>query len=836
MDENTEEMSVSSDESFVQVADFDWIEYFERVNAKSTEKKKPLAGVPDSAFEHVEASLDSGVKEGYVVEFQWDEGNNLYWLAIIENVYGPLLKLTYVGEPEPEEFWHDLSKRRLYPLGWCQQNKFKLEPPDHIRKVCNDWETLAFQYLEDISYDTISMHHIEGQGVTPFERLKLGLVLEIQDSEKPYNFWPVKIIGNLGCLLTLEYVNLKDETETIFYLSSRLFPKGHAANTKGLKYVVPSHLISSYKDVNVNEAKTIDAPSVPEDLFQVSDKEPEKHKFEVGLHLEMIHPTTFQSLERCVVEQVVDEFYFIVQSVSNPSFRRVVSMMDPTIFPCGTYKSLRSVGSVSDANSRGKVVQKRNFPDFKSAEELGFTDRQKLVVHENSIFRTATIIETKNHLLVLEMDQTEKKYLFKSAHSMDIFPLGWCSTNGIMLQIPRIFLQEQQPEEIIEEVVEKPIDVKPIEPVASSWCNQVFFNYKCYSSSFLSKARLAGLPKSVGPGPVQLVMRTVLNHLVGSSYKSGSILRRLELKEDATPGDNFAVEEVKGKSRVVNLKAKVEIPTRQDQVDPYLRGVCQKVGACPFLVSTTLYEDGCPEDCQNKPKSEFDQQPKTQPPPPPPLSDKPHRPRGRKRKSQPSILMEKVIKDDSTTPTSEDSDNSSSRTNSPPVVTVRKRGGLPRIVKLNENQDPEKISKIKPAAKSKDPKSDQVRRRPGRPREIRVVKEIISEVEDESSSSEDTEEIPSANASDGSELPPPRLIKLFSNPELWSPMDTAKFLAQTTDCFHLAPLMLQEAIDGQAFLLLNYPTVKEHWALDTSTAIQLCQHIESVRLAHLFQF
>jgi hypothetical protein len=67
-------------------------------------------------------------------------------------------------------------------------------------------------------------------------------------------------------------------------------------------------------------------------------------------------------------------------------------------------------------------------------------------------------------------------------------------------------------------------------------------------------------------------------------------------------------------------------------------------------------------------------------------------------------------------------------------------------------------------------------------------------------------------------------------------MDTARFLAQTTDCRHLAQLMVDDAIDGQAFLLLNYPTVKDHWRLKTSTAIQLCQHIESVRLAHILQF
>ena len=59
---------------------------------------------------------------------------------------------------------------------------------------------------------------------------------------------------------------------------------------------------------------------------------------------------------------------------------------------------------------------------------------------------------------------------------------------------------------------------------------------------------------------------SVLNLLIGSSFKSGSVLKRLELKEDSVRRPYFVVEEFKGKSRVINLKANIEIPTRQDQV------------------------------------------------------------------------------------------------------------------------------------------------------------------------------------------------------------------------------------------------------------------------------
>ena len=43
-------------------------------------------------------------------------------------------------------------------------------------------------------------------------------------------------------------------------------------------------------------------------------------------------------------------------------------------------------------------------------------------------------------------------------------------------------------------------------------------------------------------------------------------------------------------------------------------------------------------------------------------------------------------------------------------------------------------------------------------------------------------------------------------------------------------------MDGQAFLLLNLPTVLEHWKLRLMEAIMIARHVESVKLAFYKQF
>ena len=59
------------------------------------------------------------------------------------------------------EIWHDLSKKRLFPLGWCQLNKYSLEPPDLIRLVC-----LNGQFYEHICVKIV---------VTNWNRMNSGI-------------------------------------------------------------------------------------------------------------------------------------------------------------------------------------------------------------------------------------------------------------------------------------------------------------------------------------------------------------------------------------------------------------------------------------------------------------------------------------------------------------------------------------------------------------------------------------------------------------------------------------------------------------------------------------
>lgn len=75
----------------------------------------------------------------------------------------------------------------------------------------------------------------------------------------------------------------------------------------------------------------------------------------------------------------------------------------------------------------------------------------------------------------------------------------------------------------------------------SSWCPKIYFNHKCFTGPYLSKGKIALLPKSVGPGPITLVLKEVLSLLISTAYKSRQVLKELTCEEKVPPNMHVAM-------------------------------------------------------------------------------------------------------------------------------------------------------------------------------------------------------------------------------------------------------------------------------------------------------
>ena len=362
------------DEELIETIDFDWTAYIEN--------NDDVEASPESAFSHVEASLDNGVKEGMIVEKPLDSTGKVFWLASIDSVFGPLLKLTWLGDENLEEMWHDLSKERIYPLGYCQMNKVTLEPPLKVAEMCPLWRPFSLQYLEDATFDTVSMHFLDDEGITPTERIRPGMGVYVQDSQNSYTG---KIIANYGGLLHLrnheDNAGGQDKDEFIFYNSPKILPLKSNCDLKK----PPSDLIKQVQD-------SCDF-SKDEELEIIIDGHAYKGNIVENKHLKV---------------RVGKKVHLA------PNY---------AICPAGTFLEKQPLPR--------HVASKSKFPKMTSAEELGFEAGQKLMILlRKKEFHPCTIIKSVNHFLKLSIDTIKEEYIC-SVHDPIIFPLSWPQTHGL---------------------------------------------------------------------------------------------------------------------------------------------------------------------------------------------------------------------------------------------------------------------------------------------------------------------------------------------------------------------------------------------------------------------
>jgi hypothetical protein len=67
------------------------------------------------------------------------------------------------------------------------------------------------------------------------------------------------------------------------------------------------------------------------------------------------------------------------------------------------------------------------------------------------------------------------------------------------------------------------------------WCPRLYFRPRCYTGPHLCKARVLCLPRSVGPGPLSLVLNEVLSMVINVAYKPRSVLHDVQLANAAYP-------------------------------------------------------------------------------------------------------------------------------------------------------------------------------------------------------------------------------------------------------------------------------------------------------------
>ena len=861
---------------------------------------------PEELFEHYTSSVNTLLQVDRLCEVMVD--SDKYWFGVTRLVCGPLVQISCLSLDSPKDLpahstWVDTKSRGVYKYGHSKEAGVTLAPPS-THTPAQSWYDWLDSHDVLSTWPPLDTSFPPGSGLCPVESLRPGLKYELKHELNPHQLWGVTVTENKGGVLGLSYDSPELQISTdlhLYYQDTRLCPCGTVEKDSKLAFSVPEVLKERggglgypeqvWKVVQQSFSEIRSELQAPVWSFKKKQLEAVQHGFEERMLLTVIDPIKKDRFRVAMVDKVVNESNFVISLLEEPEKQLLCQGDSENIVPISwaienkflEKASLQNMSCSPLSKIAGKALflaMSEGNANFKVDQMLEYCQ-----TFDQRKFYMGSILEVTGHILYIEiLTETGRSKILCSSRSFHIFPPGWCNQFGFQLYTGSEdnVLNEQCSIDVDKEILEPmATEIKDSKPVSfvrplplpsmkeSSWCPPIYFNHLCYSASFLSKHRLESLPRYIGAGPVRLVMREVLSRLIGSSFKSGAVLKKLEVGEDRGRRPDYWLESMKGKSRVLLLQADVEIPSKTSQVAGFCREVCQKLSCCPYLFGPQLVGEECPSACNTRPKSHFQVEGEQQ------VRNTRKGRRGRKRpktggereegggggggdssdsaSSSPSCST--VVTSNTTRDNSPELGEGGKRKYGPknwgellPPSEIKTRGAkLPQLSMRPSKRDVEILEKLiaKKCEESPPPSPP----RPPSPKLLRsktaqaALLSLETAKTDTESSTEERRELAPAFSSDQiptrppyRDPPPIRHVTLPSNPLLWTSTDLSDYLAQQSDVAHMAQLFKQEEVDGQAFLLLNLPTVLEHWRLRLREGIMIARHVESVKLAFYKQF
>ncbi|XP_019360746.1 PREDICTED: scm-like with four MBT domains protein 1 isoform X1 [Gavialis gangeticus] len=878
--------------SAVEEAEFSWDEYLEETGATAA---------PHGSFKHVDTSLRNGFAPGMKLEVAVKSDQNTYWVATIVTTCGQLLLLRYdgYGEDRKADFWCDVMTADLHPVGWCEQNKKILKVPEGIKEKIPDQEEFLQLTLKGSCSAPANLLEGLHRGKNPLDLIAPGSRLELQNSQDFLDAWIVNVVENVGGRLKLRYEGLGDSDrfdKWMFYLDPFLHQVGWAAQ-QGYSLQPPlAHLHWSqaiwvsrsirlprapFKGIAIRSLKSEaewqeilkkvkeeeeEGSSVPTDLFK---EKPliRAHSFSENMKLEAVNPGTPFVISPATVIKVFNEKYFLVEMddlrpecLNTPSY--VCHVNSAGIFPVqwslknGLHLSPPPGYSRQDFDWADYLKQcgaeaapQSCFPLLTS--DHGFKENMKLeavnpVDAEEICIATVTKVKGSYLWLQLEGSKTAVPECIVSVESMNIFPVGWCETNGYQLRPPRRAIVNKQKKIAVVQPEKQILSSKAVHEGLKNQelnsadsviingkycCPKIYFNHRCFSGPYLNKGRIAELPQSVGPGNCVLVLKEVLTLLINAAYKPSRVLRELQLDEEAAWLGHG--ETLKAKYKGKSYRAIVEVVRTADRVADFCRKTCIKLECCPNLFGPQMVLDKCSENCSVLTKTKYThyygkrRNKRIGRPPGVHSNLEADMKKPNKRRKRRKHFVHKKKR------------SSTSVDNSP--------AGSPQGSAGEEDDDQDEVDEESLSEDSTSEQQDELLEE-SEVFEKKSVSSSPTQSELSHSLAQDQDKqkrrLRTFSFSDDENKPPsPNEIKievaenlqLDSNPLEWSVADVVRFL-KSTDCAPLARIFLDQEIDGQALLLLTLPTVQECMDLKLGPAIKLCHHIERVKFAFYQQF
>ncbi|XP_018108237.1 scm-like with four MBT domains protein 2 isoform X1 [Xenopus laevis] len=275
-----------------------------------------------------------------LIELQDKQNPFQYWIVrVIENI-GGRLRLRYVGLEESDSWdqWLFYLDYRLRPVGWCQENQFRMDPPIDLCPLRNisEWKSASEKSLAEAARCPLPVEVFKDHADLRSHSLTYGMKVEVVDPEEYNCICPAtvtKVFNNLYFQVTVD--DLRPEAKEVSMLchadSLALLPIQWCL-INGVNLTSPKGYSGQDFDW-ADYQKQCGAEAAPHTLFRNASS---SRGFTKDMKLEAVNPSNPAEICVASVTKVKGRLLWLhLEGLQKPVPEYIVDVESMDIFPVG---------------------------------------------------------------------------------------------------------------------------------------------------------------------------------------------------------------------------------------------------------------------------------------------------------------------------------------------------------------------------------------------------------------------------------------------------------------------------------------------------------------------
>ncbi|XP_042323979.1 scm-like with four MBT domains protein 2 isoform X3 [Sceloporus undulatus] len=302
-----------------------------------------------------------------LIELQDFQNPFQYWIVSVLDNVGGRLRLRYVGLEETESYdqWLFYLDYRLRPVGWCQENKYRLDPPAEIYslKTVPEWQAALDKSLIEAAKFPLPVEVFKDHADLRNHQFTVGMKLEAVDIKEPCSICPAtvtKVFSNHFVQVTIDDLRPEASATMILCHADSLGIMPVQWCLKNGVHLTPPKGYSSQDFDWADYQKQCGAEAAPQLCFRnVSFN----RGFTKNMKLEAVNPKNRSEICVASVSSVKGRLMWLhFEGLQVPASEYIVDVESMDIFPVGwceanAYKLLAPHKAILQRKRKVAVVQ-----------------------------------------------------------------------------------------------------------------------------------------------------------------------------------------------------------------------------------------------------------------------------------------------------------------------------------------------------------------------------------------------------------------------------------------------------------------------------------------------